>query len=209
MQTRLFTSSDMVKIKCPSCNGCGACCRGMGDTILLDPYDVYTLCLSLDKPFTELLGSCVELTVSDGMILPHLKMDEDSDSCTFLDPEGHCSIHDHRPGLCRLYPLGRDYANGTFRYFVAGDECPEGEKAKEKISKWIGVPRMPSYEKFLVKWHYFVREMQGKFTLSGDETYSKQMNMFLLQTFYLSPYDRNKDFYEMFEKRLEQVRKVL
>ena len=209
MQMKRYLSSDMVKISCPSCNGCGACCRGMGDTILLDPYDVYTLCKALEKPFAELLESRIALTVTDGMILPHMKMNETTGACSFLDEEGRCSIHEHRPGLCRLYPLGRDYANGSFRYFVVGDECPPEEKAKVKISKWIGTPRMPSYEKFLVTWHYFVREMQGKFMLSKDEEYSKQMNMFILQTFFIAPYDANKDFYEMFEKRLEQVRKVI
>ncbi len=124
MQMKRYLSSDMVKISCPSCNGCGACCRGMGDTILLDPYDVYTLCTALDKPFTELLDSRIALTVSDGMILPHMKMDETTGACSFLDEECRCSIHEHRPGLCRLYPLGRDYANGAFRYFVVGEECP-------------------------------------------------------------------------------------
>ena len=46
---KLLTSRDMAKISCPSCSGCGACCRDMGDSIHLDPYDLYLL--------TENLGS--------------------------------------------------------------------------------------------------------------------------------------------------------
>ena len=43
-QNRRYTSSDMAKIYCEKCNGCGDCCHGMTDTIHLDPYDIYLLC---------------------------------------------------------------------------------------------------------------------------------------------------------------------
>ena len=35
-QNRRYTSSDMAKIYCEKCNGCGDCCHGMTDTIHLD-----------------------------------------------------------------------------------------------------------------------------------------------------------------------------
>ena len=43
-RNRRYTSSDMAKIYCEKCNGCGDCCHGMTDTIHLDPYDIYLLC---------------------------------------------------------------------------------------------------------------------------------------------------------------------
>ena len=33
----LYTANDMVKADCQDCKGCSACCRGMGDSIVLDP----------------------------------------------------------------------------------------------------------------------------------------------------------------------------
>ena len=42
-QHRLYSAQDMVRIRSNACAGCGACCRGMGDTIVLDPYDVWQL----------------------------------------------------------------------------------------------------------------------------------------------------------------------
>ncbi len=44
-----------------------------------------------------LLAGNVALRVVDGVILPHLKMTEQSDRCSFLNEEGRCSIHDARP----------------------------------------------------------------------------------------------------------------
>ena len=47
----LYTSNDMVKVGCSDCAGCSACCHGMGETIVLDPYDIWQL--------TSHLGRCV------------------------------------------------------------------------------------------------------------------------------------------------------
>ena len=38
---RLYTANDMVKADCMGCQGCASCCQGMGDSIVLDPYDMY------------------------------------------------------------------------------------------------------------------------------------------------------------------------
>lgn len=208
MSDKNLQATDMTKLPCSDCAGCGHCCQGMGDTIYLDPYDMYQLTTNLGQSFDELLGSKIGLTVEEGMIRPHLMMNE-QEQCAFLDEEKKCSIHGFRPGICRLFPLGRDYKNGSFTYFVVEGECVSEKLTKSKISKWIGVPRMQKYEAFVSKWHYFVRQMQSKFMLSGDDAYNKQMNLFILQTFFIAPYDKNKDFYEMFDKRMEQVIKVL
>ncbi len=40
---RLYDANDMVKADCQDCKGCHDCCTGMGDSVLLDPYDVCRL----------------------------------------------------------------------------------------------------------------------------------------------------------------------
>ena len=106
MPTRLYSAHDMARISSAECAGCGACCRGMGDTIVLDPYDIWQLTAGTGKPFQALLGNCLDLHVEEGVILPHLMMRKDTESCTFLGPDGRCTIHAFRPGICRLFPLG-------------------------------------------------------------------------------------------------------
>lgn len=112
-----YGANDLVKVGCDDCRGCSACCNGMGDSIVLDPMDVYRLEKKLGKTMEEiLLAGNVALRVVDGVILPHLKMTEQSDQCSFLNEEGRCSIHDARPGFCRMFPLGRLYEDGTQTY---------------------------------------------------------------------------------------------
>ena len=71
---RLYGPNDMVKADSRGCKGCFECCRGMGNSVVLDPYDIYRLTLGLKRSFEELLQQELALNVVDGVILPNLKM---------------------------------------------------------------------------------------------------------------------------------------
>lgn len=94
---KLYGVHDMAKIGCHGCEGCSRCCRGMGESVILDPYDAYQLTTGLGQTFGQLLSdSVVELHVTDGLIVPNLKMRADSDACVFLNENGRCRIHTFR-----------------------------------------------------------------------------------------------------------------
>ena len=93
----LYKANDMVKADCGGCNGCSRCCHGMGNSIILDPYDVYRMTTGMGKSMQELLAASVELNVVDGVILPNLKMQGAEEAGAYLDGEGRCSIHPYRP----------------------------------------------------------------------------------------------------------------
>ena len=204
---KLYGNNDMAKISCHDCKGCSSCCCDMGDSIWLDPYDVFLLTRNLGKSFEELLTKEVELHVEDGLILPNLRMVGDGEPvCGFLDKDGRCSIHAFRPGLCRLFPLGRNYEDGKLAYFVLKDACPAPNKSKVKINKWLDLPRIKDYEKFLMEWHGLTKALRGYFEEHReDEVVTKAINMKFLQTFYMSAYE-SEDFYEEFYLRLEDMK---
>ena len=159
---KLYGPNDMVKADCGDCKGCSDCCKGMGESIILDPYDIYRLTTGLGVTFEQLLGQKIDLNVYDGMILPHLKMVGEMEQCAFLNPEGRCSIHSIRPGICRLFPLGRYYENGGFQYFLQIHECKNENRTKVKVKKWIDTPDLKQNDEFILLWHDFVSEMQEK-----------------------------------------------
>lgn len=206
---RMYTSQDMAKIASSQCSGCGSCCCGMGDTIILSPYDVGRLTHLLKQSFAELLETKIALHVEDGLVLPHLKMQDKTERCGFLQETGQCGIHESRPDLCRLFPLGRKYTEGCVRYFVLEGGCPMKDLSKVKISQWIGIPDAKNYEKYLISWHFLVKSVKEKLAGEQDEEYRKKLNMFLLQTFFLAPYDAEEDFYHIFEERVRQAEKYL
>lgn len=207
---KLYGSNDMAKVSCHDCAGCSSCCQDMGESIWLDPYDVYQLTRNLGKTLEGLLAKEVELHVEDGLILPNLKMlGAGVPQCAFLNEEGRCSIHAFRPGYCRLFPLGRNYEEDKLSYFVLKDACPASNKSKVKISKWLGVPNLKSYEKFVVEWHGLTKMLRGIYAeYAQEEAVIKAINMKFLQTFYLMPY-QTEDFYETFEERRKEMRNFL
>ena len=132
---KLYDSNDMVKADCHDCEGCCDCCQGMGDSVLLDPYDVYRLSAGLAEisraAFTGISG-----TGSDRWKYPSAsRMTGVKEQCIFLNSEGRCHIHSIRPGFCRLFPLGRFYENGSFKYILQIHECPKTNRSKIKVKK--------------------------------------------------------------------------
>lgn len=205
---QFMTSREMAKIACRSCAGCGKCCRGMGDSIHLDPRDIDQLTRHLDRSFEDLLGDKIALHADQGLALPHLLMDEGTGACGFLSDEGLCGIHSFRPGLCRLFPLGRSYEGDGFRYFVVEGGCPEPGRTKIRISRWLEIPDLASYEAFVTDWHYLLEGIRNRLSSREDPALAEQVRWYLLQTFYARPYDGPGTFYDQFGDRLREAREI-
>ena len=200
---RLYGGNDMVKADCHGCKGCHKCCTGMGNSVLLDPYDIYRLRQGLGKTLAQLLAEeTVELSVTDGVILPNMKMAGEEERCAFLDGEGRCGIHAYRPGICRLFPLGRFYEDGDFRYFLQIHECPREPKAKIKVKRWLGIPELKRYEQFICDWHFYLKELRKKVEEAPELI--REISLELLKRFYTEPYDLQGDFYGEFYQRLRE-----
>lgn len=202
---QFYTANDMVRANCMDCKGCHACCEAMGDSIVLDPYDLYQLNV-LGHDFQSLLqNGKIALHVEDYMILPHMNMDNTSNCCGFLDDRGRCSIHANRPGICRLFPLGRDFQEGELSYILLKDACKNDSRSKVKVDKWIGVNGFKQYETFVKGWHDFRREM-GVLLAEASEQEVQTMSQYLLQLFYMTPYTDN--FYPEIQLRMEKIRNL-
>ena len=115
---KLYGINDMVRADSGGCEGCSACCRGMGSSIILDPLDMFRLTVNLGMTPEQLLSGPLEVNMVDGIILPNIRMTGRDEACSFLNGEGRCGIHSYRPGFCRLFPLGRLYENRSFSYFL-------------------------------------------------------------------------------------------
>lgn len=200
---KLYSLNDMVKADCGDCKNCSACCHEMADSVVLDPYDVYRLQTGLHLTFEQLAGY-IDFHVETGLILPHLKTTGDDYACVYLNREGRCSIHSYRPGICRLFPLGRYYENDTFQYFLQIHECVNKKRMKIKVKKWIDTPNVAEYETYIMEWHKYIVWAQSELARFTVEE-QKVFNMEHLTRFYMTPY-QTEDFYEEFYQRLKTMR---
>lgn len=203
---RLYTANDMVKTDCRDCVGCSACCHGMGESVVLDPLDVHRLCQGLDIDFATLMNGNIELNIVDGLTLPNLKMKGKDEACGFLNNNGRCSVHKFRPGICRMFPLGRYYEENGFKYFIQIHECPLKNKGKVKVKKWMDIPDLKQYEQYIWDWHQFLMNCQEELNELSEEQI-RILNLYILKTFYQVTY--KEEFYQEFYERLENAKITL
>lgn len=204
---KLYDLNDMVKADCGGCKGCFACCCGMGKSIILTPLDIFDITKNLNCTFEELLMNKIELNVVDGLILPNLKMNEKEEKCAFLNSHGRCSIHEFRPGLCRIFPLGRYYEKNEFRYFLQIYECKKENRSKIKVRKWIDIPNLKENEIFIMEWHNLLVKLEDIVIKNQGDSTIKNINLFLLNLFYIKSYEEEKNFYQQFTERVEIIKR--
>lgn len=203
-----YNRDSLVKISCNDCKGCEKCCHDMGDSIILDPYDIYNMTMATGKTFEQLLNKEIALSVVDGIIFPHINMvtdnieapvaEGDNLYCSFLI-NGRCTIHNYRPGFCRLFPLGRLYnEDGSFDYINQIYECDYPIKSKIKVKKWLGIMDIGQYEKYVVSWHELIKNLQER--MGSNDELLKKYNMALLNLFFVTAYEKD-DFYKQYYAR--------
>lgn len=206
---KVYGLHDMVRAACNDCEGCHACCEDMGDSIILDPLDVYLLQKNLGITVESMLEKKIELRMVDGMILPNMMMDAQTNCCVFLNEQGRCSIHAFRPGICRVFPLGRIYDEDGLSYFLQKEGCVKSNCSKVKVSKWLDTPELRRNQQYLIDWHDFRKQIQSVLEDTEDKKMEKTITMFLLNTFFIQPYDVTEEFYKQFYMRLERIKAVL
>lgn len=175
---KLYHRDDMVLAGCNDCKGCSDCCHAMGTSIVLDPYDIYRLMSCFSCTIKELMEGGIELNVVDGLILPNVKMNGREEACFYLTEGGRCSIHPHRPGICRLFPLGRIYEENGFHYFLQIHECKYELKTEVRVSGWMDTPNIKKYERFVLSWHKFLKRWEHLVVKSQNEQERKQYAIF-------------------------------
>lgn len=220
---RFYSKDDRAMTGCGSCEGCSDCCRNTGDSIILDPRDLYFLTVASNKSFEAMMENEIEIRRTDGMILPNIMEYDEADpdrpeGCPFLDGGGRCGIYAFRPGFCRLFPLGRYYFDEPeesgrkrgFHYILQKDECSKRDalRYEVRIADWIGVEDIESYEQFICTWHFFLKDTATQMEAFPEEA-RDQIARSVLQIFYVQPYDRSMDFYTQFYTRLTRTEEQL
>ena len=157
---RLYSADDKAILGTNGCKNCSYCCQSdMGNSIILTPYDVYNLTKNSGMSFDDMLvKGYISVSMIDDIAQPHLKMDE---GCRFLQ-DGRCSIHAGRPGICRLFPLGRIYKDKGFDYILQTGQCVCEHRTPVLIKDWIGIENLESYDAFIIKWHGFLKFEQKR-----------------------------------------------
>lgn len=198
---RLYDINDMVKADTGGCEGCSACCHGVGELVVLTPFDIHEICRHGNTSFDQLLENQLELRLDNKLRLPYLKMVGETERCSFLDAKDRCSIHGCRPNICRLFPLGRAYEQDDFKYFLQTGVCTKTHLSKIKVKKWIGIENYAANKAFLLAWYQLLKALAFRVKFIRVDEDLRDVQEDLLDTFYRIPAGVD-DFYGEFYRRL-------
>lgn len=203
---RLYELEDLVRADSDGCEGCSACCCGVGELVKLTPFDIYEMKQGLGDTFDVLLAKHLELSTVDKITLPYLRMLGPDERCSFLNEVGRCSIHAYRPNICRLFPLGRVYQEKDFKYFLQVNACVKPKLKKVTVEQWIGIENYEKNKAFLLAWHTCLKALAFRFKFIRDAEELKAANDYLLETFYRRLPNDSDDFYDDFFKALAEAK---
>lgn len=114
-----ITNRQPVKFKC---SACGACCKNVRDSIVLEPMDAFRIVCEKMKngcinSADDILWNIADLKeLSRGFNVFVLRTVNDSGVCGMLE-NNRCTIYSVRPRTCRLYPF-------------TAEPCPEEHRIK-------------------------------------------------------------------------------
>ncbi len=83
------------------------CCRGIN--IMLTPYDILIMRKRLEMDSEKFLAVFTDPQILEKADMPVVTLkllDDERNSCPFVDDEDGCVIYEDRPTTCRYYPLG-------------------------------------------------------------------------------------------------------
>ena len=199
------------------CRRCGKCCKNQ-DTIIFSTRDIFNIAHKLDKTMLEVIEECAEVYIGRNSRIPivHMVPRGPARACPLLK-DGLCSVHDCKPTVCALFPLGRVAVNqkkedGTvdphhfkIRYILNDITCGSVKRVNT-VRSWLERFGIPEHDEFFILWNEamiesgeLVRLLEQKKAPDKllEVIWNVQMNLLYLQ------YDTSLDFFPQFKKNAE------
>jgi len=202
-QAPRLSRSDAFEFGCHAELPCfNACCADL--TIELSPYDVARLRRTLgttDQAFHE-RHTRTRFDPGRGLPVVFLKMnDDETRSCPFVGEAG-CTVYEHRPAACRLYPVGRALlapdeggAVQEFYFLLEEDPCAGyGESKRWTIQAWLDDQGVSQSDEIDAPWRAFCQHPALRTLLANGRRLAPGLLNDYFRAFY-SP-DRFLDYLE-------------
>lgn len=202
------------------CTMCGKCCIKRED-ILLNPRDMYNLAKELGMTPHEVMNTYCETYIGGDSRLPvvRLKPRGEIRRCPLLK-DRKCSVHNSKPTVCALFPIGRGIAGEKgnihsltvkdIRHFFSEPGCGDDSET-HTVREWLGEFGFPLEDEFFFAWNHLIAEL-GSIFRAGEQVLSERtMSAAWQMTFvkiYLD-YDLGRDFMQQFQANAEEVLDIM
>jgi hypothetical protein len=205
------------------CAGCGDCCRKRKD-IVLSGYDLYRICARLQLPPEVVLPAfCLQYTGASTHIPVVRLAPKKSGNCPFFTAENRCAIHESKPLVCALYPLGQtirtwpgmnlddpDDIERSVSYFAQDTGC-SGTRFRMTLCDYLDGFSIRERQPLDIRWARDCLALSGR--VKGLETRLRPveksyLNRKMLRALYLD-YDFHEEFFPQYDRNIAELERVL
>lgn len=208
-----MAEQDSFRFACSNNSPCFTQCCG-DVNIVLTPYDVMRLKNHLGLTSEEFVDKHALLPFRKGQQLPTVMLrmrDNEGKTCPFVTQEG-CSVYNHRPWACRMYPVGVASPNegdGKFYFLMTEDLCKgHGDGPTWTIRSWMDNQGVAEYDELGEE---FKAISLHDYFLSGGELAPPSMEMFFMVCYNIDKFRRfvfESSFLQKFDIEQELVEKA-
>ena len=142
------------------CKMCGSCCRKRDEPILLTGADIYRIARALDITMMNAIEDNAAGFIGENSHLPVLVLRERMDGSCRLLRKGRCSVHQDKPAVCALFPLGRFYdsRSNEFHYFMNPRTCQTGKSDGRTwaLQEWLDEFKIEETEEMTQAWNRLI-----------------------------------------------------
>lgn len=145
------------------CRRCGKCCIHQ-DTILFNARDIYNIARKKGMTMQQVIEAYTEVYIGRNSRIPvvHLLSNGPKEACPLLE-NGRCSVHDCKPTVCALFPLGRVVMGEKFgepienldkiqvKYIINDFSCGSAKRVNT-VRSWLDKFGIPEHDEYFLLW---------------------------------------------------------
>lgn len=179
-----------------------ACCHDLNQ--FLTPYDILRLKNGLGLTSSEFLEKYTTLHTGPESGLPIVALKADTArgmACPFVKPSG-CSVYEHRPASCRIYPVARAITRsretGRIEEHFALLKEPHclghAQDTRQTVREWVAGQELAVYNEF--------NDMLMEIITLKNQQGPEPLDMKSRLAFHMALYDLDRFRVQVFEKDL-------
>ena len=146
------------------CRRCGKCCIHQ-DMIIFNARDIFNIAKKKGMTMQQVVEAYTEVYIGRNSRIPiiHLLSNGPKGACPLLE-NGRCSVHDCKPTVCALFPLGRVALNSKdgqplkegetpeVKYILNDHSCGSAKKVNT-VRSWLAKFGIPEQDEFYLLWN--------------------------------------------------------
>ena len=195
------------------CRRCGKCCIHQ-ETIIFNARDIFNIAQKKGMTMREVMDAYTEVYIGRNSRIPiiHLLSNGPKGACPLLE-NGRCSVHDCKPTVCALFPLGRVALNSKdgqplkegetpeVKYILNDHSCGSAKKVNT-VRSWLAKFGIPEQDEFYLLWNKVLMSLTPAVMKLEEEKVSEPVLEMLwgviYETLYLH-YDTSQEFMPQFQ----------